>query len=110
MDVVLGALSSGNQNTKGIIMSKYAVPRSIRNLQSVVAASSLSLFSLVGTATQAQITNSISAFPIEADGAYTTPDEWTDVTPAWFISDPATGATPTFAGDPNANSLLFASL
>jgi hypothetical protein len=58
----------------------------------------------------AQVDNAISAFPIEADGAYTTPDEWTDVTPSWFISDSVKGATPTFPGDINANSLLFAGL
>ena len=57
-----------------------------------------------------QIDNAISAFPIEADGAYTTPDEWTDITPAWFNSDPVNGAIPTFPGDISANSLLFAGL
>jgi hypothetical protein len=55
------------------------------------------------------ITNTISAFPINTDGQYDSPSEWTDVTPAWFVSS-ASGATPTFAGDPNANSLLFAAL
>ncbi len=66
-----------------------------------------SLFALTA---KSQINNAVSAFPVEADGAYTTASEWTDVTPAWFISNPATGATPTSSGDPNANSLLFAGL
>ena len=86
---------------------------SLRNLlvSVIVSVSACSaIFALATTPVQAQISNTISAFPIEADGAYTTPVEWTDVTPAWFISDPTNGATPTFAGDPNANSLLFAGL
>ena len=76
----------------------------------VAAAASFTVFGLAGTPARAQIQNPLSAFPIEADGAYTTANEWTDVTPAWFISGPLTGATPTFIGDPNANSLLFAGL
>ncbi len=91
--------------------SQYGPITSLKSLSPVTAAvACFSLFALAGTPARAQINNTISAFPIEADGAYTTPDEWTDVTPAWFISDPATGATPTSAGDPNANSLLFAGL
>ncbi len=85
--------------------------KSLKSRFSVPAASAcFALLVLAGTPAHAQINNTISAFPIEADGAYTTSNEWTDVTPAWFISDPATGATPTSAGDPNANSLLFAGL
>ena len=76
----------------------------------LAAVACITLFGLAGTPARAQIQNPISAFPIEADGAYTTTSEWTDVTPAWFISDPSGGANPTFVGDPNANSLLFAGL
>ena len=81
------------------------------NRSSAVAAVALfTLFGLAGKPARAQIQNPISTFPIDADGAYTTTSEWTDVTPAWFISDPSGGANPTFVGDPNANSLLFAGL
>ena len=76
----------------------------------IAVSACLAIIALTGTLAHAQISNVISAFPIEADGAYTTAAEWTDVTPAWFISDSTNGATPTFAGDPNANSLLFAGL
>ena len=85
----------------------------------------LSLFStatmlgLAATSARAQIANPISAFPIEADGAYTGSNptsnaqwggEWSDITPAWFASNETTGATPVTPGDPSANSLLFAGL
>jgi hypothetical protein len=71
----------------------------------------LATLGLSALKTGAQTTNnSLSAFPIEVDGAYTTPDEWSDITPVWFISDPIAGATPTSTGDPAANSLLFAGL
>ena len=59
---------------------------------------------------QPPITNALSAFPIEADGAYTNAGEWSDITPAWFTSNGTTGATPVAPGTPGANSLLFAGL
>ncbi|HEY2838047.1 MAG TPA: hypothetical protein VGJ26_02780 [Pirellulales bacterium] len=73
-----------------------------------VAPALLALFLFAGSA-NAQIANPLSAFPVDTDGQYDGP-EWSDITPAWFTSDPINGATPTFAGDPNANSLLFAGL
>ena len=49
-----------------------------------------------------------ATFPVDTDGQYD-PNEWSDIKPAWFVSS-TSGATPTTAGDPNANSLLFAAL
>ena len=68
---------------------------------------------------RASITNPLSAFPIQSDGAYTGSNpasnipwngEWSDITPAWFTSNGTTGATPVAAGTVGANSLLFAGL
>ena len=76
----------------------------------VFSLAALMLVLLCAASASAQISNPLSAFPVETDGQYTPGGEWSDITPAWFVSSPVTGATPTFAGDPNANSLLFAGL
>ncbi len=77
------------------------------------ALAALMAFSLFAGTARAVINNPISLYPVDTDGHYGTPanpNEWTDITPAWFISSGSSGATPTFAGDPNANSLLYAGL
>lgn len=66
--------------------------------------------SLLAASAGAQITNPLSAFPVDTDAHYGAPSEWSDITPAWFHSDGVTGATPVAQGDPSANSLLFAAL
>jgi hypothetical protein len=106
--LVPGAFKQRKENAR--YMGSISLKRPVEAVSSLVAASSVVLLGLCATPANGQIQNALSAFPIEADGAYTTPDEWTDVTPAWFISGPTTGANPTFANDPNANSLLFAGL
>src|ERR1035438_8856438 len=65
---------------------------SLNRSSAVAAVAAVALFGLAGKPARAQIQNPISTFPIDADGAYTTTSEWTDVTPAWFISDPSGGA------------------
>jgi hypothetical protein len=59
---------------------------------------------------QGDVNNGVSAFPITVDGLFTDAAEWSDVTPAAFISSPAGVAQPTSLTDPARNSLLFAAL
>ncbi len=71
-------------------------------------------FVLGGTShAQGNVTNPISTFFHTVDGRFTNGvgvGEWSDVTPAAFISSLSGTAVPTFLGDPNANSLLFGGL
>jgi hypothetical protein len=65
--------------------------------------------------TPSPFTNPFSSSDITVDGQYSPlgpppTGEWADITPAWFHSDAATGATPVPAGSPLANSLLLAAV
>jgi hypothetical protein len=59
---------------------------------------------------QGDVNNGISAFPITVDALFTGALEWSDVTPAAFISSAGGVAQPTSLTDPARNSLLFAAL
>ena len=65
--------------------------------------------SFITTSTGAAQNNGISAFPMSVDGRFTNPLEWSDVTPAYFLSAPGVSAVPlpTSVG---ANSALYAAL
>ena len=76
----------------------------------LTALAGFSMFALPTNPAQAALNNPLSSFPIDADGRYTNAGEWSDITPAWFTSNAATGATPVAPGTPGANSLLFAGL
>jgi len=54
--------------------------------------------------------NNESAFLITPDGQFTSPQEWSDVTPVPFISNSDGTLTPTTPGNPAANSLLYGAL
>ena len=60
-----------------------------------------------------QITNPPSQFEITVDGLFQPNSEWSDVTPAAFMSPPTSNggpAIPTSLSDPTANSLLYAAI
>jgi hypothetical protein len=59
---------------------------------------------------QGQITNPVSNFFHTVDGQFSPGGEWSDVTPAAFISSLSGTAVPTNLGNPLANSLLFGGL
>ncbi len=75
-------------------------------LAGVIAATAI--FAL--SATSSAQNNGISIHPITIDGAFTNTPEWSDVTPAHFFSAPGTTATPVSAGDPSANTALYAAI
>ena len=60
----------------------------------------------------AQVTNSVSRFPIQVDGGFTAGGEWSDVKPLAFHSDPAAGTLFQVCdqNDANANSFLYVAI
>ena len=60
----------------------------------------------------AQTMNPVSAFPIIVDGAFTSEDEWSDITPIAFISPDTNEGTlfQTSLDDPDANAFTYAAL
>lgn len=82
--------------------------QSSRILTGLIAASA----SLVLAATGSAQNNGISAFPMTVDGHFNGlgNGEWSDVTPANFISQPGSPAIPVGIGNPLANSALYAAL
>ncbi len=68
--------------------------------------------SLAFVASSAAQDNSISSHPFSIDGQFDAlgTGEWSDVTPAEFISLPGATATPVALGNPAANSALYAAL
>lgn len=83
---------------------------SSRPVLSGLIAASASVVLATSSFAQGDVENAFSAFPFTIDGLFTGGGEWSDVTPAAFISSPTGSATPTSLSDPNKNSLLFAAL
>ena len=109
-----------SNTTRGTARRTFSSKR-LRRGRALGTFAGIALTGLVAASAQAQtITNPVSQFTINANGRFdgglnsngTLHGEWSDITPAAFISPP-TDSGPLInvpVGDPRANSLLYAGL